>query len=480
MADIRIKDLTTEAPTSLTGDFLPIDGGTGTRKLSAYSPTFGGNATVGGTLTVSGSGTSAFNGPVTITTAAGNSYLQILAPAGQSPNVQFYKNAVAQMTLGYDLTGAVSLMQLYDNVGGAVRLSVAQSTGNTTVAGTLTVSSTTASTTTSSGALVVSGGVGVAGAINAGVGTHTFGTSAGGGVNNFGALLTYFNIRSTSDSDNPIFRIYDGRVNVSAFEVNARTQVVTLPGTTASTTTSSGALVVGNGTQGGLGVGGNAYIGGDLVVPGQGKAINAQGYFLFKGAYCNIFSRGTSGGWGTGLVFHSSNTDPSASIVHDPTSGTLTLYTNATASNYSSSDIALQVLTDKQVQVKATTASTSTSSGALVVSGGVGVAKSINAGTTGADHSHVFTGGDGGSGSTIFAIKDYFGTTKFLVDGTGGIQAGGSLSLTGASNVFRIVNSQTPASASATGTAGTIAWDSSYIYVCTATNTWKRAAISTW
>jgi hypothetical protein len=110
----------------------------------------------------------------------------------------------------------------------------------------------------------------------------------------------------------------------------------------------------------------------------------------------------------------------------------------------------------------------------------VGVAKSINAGTTGADHSHVFTGGDGGSGSTIFAIKDYFGTTKFLVDGTGGIQAGGSLSLTGASNVFRIVNSQTPASASATGTAGTIAWDSSYIYVCTATNTWKRVAISTW
>jgi hypothetical protein len=95
-----------------------------------------------------------------------------LAPAGQSPNVQFYKNAVAQMTLGYDLTGAVSLMQLYDNVGGAVRLSVAQSTGNTTVAGTLTVSSTAASSSTITGALVVgsggSGGLGVAGAIFAG------------------------------------------------------------------------------------------------------------------------------------------------------------------------------------------------------------------------------------------------------------------------------------------------------------------------
>tara|TARA_R110000824_G_scaffold117470_5_gene269477 strand:+ start:4951 stop:5586 length:636 start_codon:yes stop_codon:yes gene_type:complete len=38
----------------------------------------------------------------------------------------------------------------------------------------------------------------------------------------------------------------------------------------------------------------------------------------------------------------------------------------------------------------------------------------------------------------------------------------------------------TPASASATGTAGDMAWDASYIYICTATDTWKRVAISTW
>lgn len=37
-----------------------------------------------------------------------------------------------------------------------------------------------------------------------------------------------------------------------------------------------------------------------------------------------------------------------------------------------------------------------------------------------------------------------------------------------------------PASASATGSQGQIAWDTSYIYVCTATNTWKRVAIATW
>jgi len=37
-----------------------------------------------------------------------------------------------------------------------------------------------------------------------------------------------------------------------------------------------------------------------------------------------------------------------------------------------------------------------------------------------------------------------------------------------------------PASASATGTAGQVAYDTSYFYVCTATNTWKRVAIATW
>ena len=42
------------------------------------------------------------------------------------------------------------------------------------------------------------------------------------------------------------------------------------------------------------------------------------------------------------------------------------------------------------------------------------------------------------------------------------------------------VSNGTPSSATATGTTGEIQWDSNYIYVCTATNTWKRVAINTW
>lgn len=43
-----------------------------------------------------------------------------------------------------------------------------------------------------------------------------------------------------------------------------------------------------------------------------------------------------------------------------------------------------------------------------------------------------------------------------------------------------IQTTKTPASATATGTKGTICWDANYLYICVATNTWKRIALSTW
>lgn len=75
MADTRINALTTAATTT-SDDFLPIDGTTnGSKKLSAFSPTFGGNATVTGNLAVGGNvtttGTATITGgivgPVTVT-----------------------------------------------------------------------------------------------------------------------------------------------------------------------------------------------------------------------------------------------------------------------------------------------------------------------------------------------------------------------------------------------------------------------------
>lgn len=88
----------------------------------------------------------------------------------------------------------------------------------------------------------------------------------------------------------------------------------------------------------------------------------------------------------------------------------------------------------------------------------------------------MFTGA-GGTGSGIFfntsnaAIIQTNGTTAFTLDSSQNATFAGRIIQT---------NAVTPASAAATGTVGTMAWDTSYIYICTASNTWKRAAIATW
>jgi hypothetical protein len=65
-----------------------------------------------------------------------------------------------------------------------------------------------------------------------------------------------------------------------------------------------------------------------------------------------------------------------------------------------------------------------------------------------------------------------------LLVGTSSDSGGALLQVNG--DRVRVATAKTPASASDTGTTGEICWDANYIYVCTATNTWKRSAISTW
>lgn len=114
------------------------------------------------------------------------------------------------------------------------------------------------------------------------------------------------------------------------------------------------------------------------------------------------------------------------------------------------------------------------------------------------------TGGTASSFAQIAGRKvnatstDYAGYLQFSVNGAGGtmfeamrIDSSGRLLVGTSSNAggallqingdrIRVGTAKTPASATATGTTGEICWDASYIYVCTATNTWKRTALSTW
>lgn len=73
-----------------------------------------------------------------------------------------------------------------------------------------------------------------------------------------------------------------------------------------------------------------------------------------------------------------------------------------------------------------------------------------------------------------FEVED---SEVFNINSSGNASVTGTLSATGG---VLITSPSVPASASATGTTGTIAWDANYIYVCTATDTWKRVAIATW
>jgi hypothetical protein len=79
-------------------------------------------------------------------------------------------------------------------------------------------------------------------------------------------------------------------------------------------------------------------------------------------------------------------------------------------------------------------------------------------------------------GSTTSATRLYIGDNGFI--GIGTITPTNILDIV--TNNPRIRTARTPASATASGNQGEICWDANYIYVCTATNTWKRVAIATW
>ncbi len=159
--------------------------------------------------------------------------------------------------------------------------------------------------------------------------------------------------------------------------------------------------------------GGNLTVGGDIVVSSNAKGIYSQGYVTVKGQQANFLSRGVDGGWTSGLHFYVSNTDYSASIIHYPGTGDLQFYTNSTSSNYTSSDEALRITAAKQVQVKGTAASTTTSSGALVV--GNGTSGGLGVGGAG------YFGGEINAGSGVVIAGGAFAQGKLYYGAVGGL-----------------------------------------------------------
>lgn len=71
--------------------------------------------------------------------------------------------------------------------------------------------------------------------------------------------------------------------------------------------------------------------------------------------------------------------------------------------------------------------------------------------------------------------------SQFVISNSGA-NAWKGVSVVGSVTAQTLIESttHTPSSAADTGTTGQIAWDTGFVYICTATNTWKRVAIATW
>jgi len=259
------------------------------------------------------------------------------------------------------------------------------------------------------------------------------------------------------------------------------TSSVVVSNTTAATTTTSGALRV----AGGVGVSGAVTVGGEIS---GGTTIRVTTAATSIGSLQSF----------AGDLYISVDQNANGNMIFRRNSGTEAMrITGSTGA----------------VSIASSTASTSTTLGALQVAGGVGVSGALNVGGATSRFSsgsasvvvHGQTGGtgyylrNGADTADLAAIRNIFGATNDLYFGQNSgwnsivFQPGGAASLTlastGAATFAGAVTiagtvihtlSATPASATAAGTVGTMSWDANYIYICTATNTWKRVAIATW
>ena len=176
-------------------------------------------------------------------------------------------------------------------------------------------------------------------------------------------------------------------------------------------------------------------------------------------------------------------------VVGAAAAGTLTgatLASNVLASSLTSVGTLTGLTSSGQINCTNAVTSTSTTTGAIITAGGMGIAKAVFIGQGVNAAGNADFGGD-------FTISGYFeqvnpiastGPTNGALVTEGGIGVAldsffGALIAT-TSDTIRIATQKTPASAAATGTKGDIVHDTNYIYVCTAANTWKRALLSTW
>jgi hypothetical protein len=308
-----IESTSTLTSTSITTGALQIAGGAGINQLYvATTTTMGGNLSLG-TNNISTVGGITATGIISTTNAT-------LATSTNSGAVQ--------------VAGGLGVGQIY-------------------------IAQTTNATSTTTGSLIVSGGTSIAG--NLYVGGNVVYT----GSNNSST------VESTSTSTGALIiaggtgiakNLYVGGNIVSS-------DIYTGLSTVNSTSTTTGSLIL----NGGASIAGNLYVGGNVVYSGSNNSSTVDSTSTSTGSLI------LSGGIGVAKQAHIGNT----LTIHNITTGTnscsLNVNTSGALTINSSGNICNFDVTD-QVSINATTNTSSTNVGALIIAGGIGIAKNLYVG----------------------------------------------------------------------------------------------------
>jgi hypothetical protein len=306
-------------------------------------------------------------------------------------------------------------------------LGIGQSGGGTTfIGGTVTnainVTSSTVSTSTTTGALVVAGGVGiggnlyVGGTITANIVTLQYTTITTTSVTTDDVISTYNTTPTTSTNTGALIvaggvgiggGLYVGgaitatNVYVNGYAVSTNTNGATFTGgtvanavnitsSTVSTSTTTGALTI----TGGVGIGGALYVRGTIyqngVPVGSGGSLTAQYFGTPLGTVTTLnFATGTtatligttltiqiSTSSGGGVAFNGGTVTNTVNI----TSSTVSISTNTGALTITGGvGIGGALFVGNTATIVSTATSTSTNTGALQVAGGVGIGGNVYA-----------------------------------------------------------------------------------------------------
>lgn len=461
--------------TSLAGLTTPLSvaqGGTGGATASAARTNLGGTATGVAVFTAASAAdgrtalsaaASGSNGDVTaLVNAAG---IMIGAPTGGAPGIGGL-NAAALYINGVPVgtgSGSVSSVQA---AGGTTGLSF--SGGPITTSGTLTLAGTLA---------MANGGTGAALVDPAADRIMFWDDSAG--------AMTWLTAGSGLTITGTTISASAGSGTVTSVALSGGTTGLTVSGspiTTSGTITLGGTLAIANGGTGAataagarsaLGAAASGtntdinYLNGASGVGLGAVSLGGYGTLNATALYINGYPTGAVINGGTGQTTYTNG----QLLIGNSTGNTLTKATLTGGTGITVTNGAGSITISASGSYAASGANSDITSLSGLGAGSETV-PSIRS-TADADTGLFFTGAGARSVGVAVdgAARVFFGATEIQAQSGVEIQCGsGGLRLAGTA----------PASAAASGSAGQIRYDSSYIYICTATNTWKRVAVATW